>query len=124
MRVLTCAQVCIIDMPFLFFAVKPLAVQTSLTEVVSFVGARLSLSVDVTVFNIPIEVRWTHSGVELTNATERVTVIHTGLKEAPARSILVVEALEGDDGGSYLATAANPAGESTVEFEVSVYGKL
>lgn len=96
---------------------------TSNSLALHFAGGRLSLSVSVTNFNIPIDVTWTRNGMEVTNATEHVTIISTGLEEPPASSTLTVDGLRGSDGGMYQVTAVNMAGQSSAEFDVTVYGK-
>ena len=89
------------------------------------VDANLTLAVNITDFNQPLTaVTWRHGGVELTNATARVTVINSDLSIAPATSTLTVSPVvnPATDEGRYTVTAESPAGTSDVFFDVDIFG--
>ena len=89
------------------------------------VGETLEISVDITGFNLPItSITWTLDGSELTNATDRVTILNSGLDPLMATSTLVVDPVETlMDEGVYNITVENPAGMSTTSYTVSVFGR-
>ena len=89
----------------------------------TFVGGTAILSVNITKFTLPTTIRWSHESQEVSNASGHVTVVHSGLDQSPATSTVVISPVGPGDGGTYLAIATNPAGETMTKFEVIVYGK-
>ena len=89
------------------------------------VGETLEISVDITGFNLPFtSITWTLDGSELTNATDRVTILNSALDPPMATSTLVVDPVETlMDEGVYNITVENPAGMSTTSYTVSVFGR-
>ena len=108
----------------LYLLVSP--VTSTNQTIAATAGQPLVLSVNITAFNLPLSfITWTFEGVELTNDTERVTIIHSDFNVDPATSTLILEFVQPIlDETVYSVTVVNPAGQSETTFEVSVIGEL
>ena len=90
------------------------------------VGTTLSLSADITTYNLPFtNITWSFKDEALTNGLYRVTFIIPSLSEqAPVMSSLQRTSVIPVDSGVYKLTASNPAGSSEVSISVTVTGKV
>ena len=108
-----------------YFVVPPVTPANSTVEVI--VGDRFTLVVTITGFNLPItSITWRLGDMELTRATETVTVTTSSdLTQPPATSTLVVDpVLSLVSQGTYTVTVVNPAGTAVTGINVTVLGKL
>ena len=90
------------------------------------VGGNLSLSVQVTTFNIPFaSITWMHEGNIVTGHEDRVN-IQTSVMYTPSGSVtsgLHIRNVVLEDAGNYTVTIDSSTGNNTVWFKVSISGK-
>ena len=96
-------------------------------DVEAVVGTPLTLSVNVTEFNLKIEsVVWMKNGSIIENGTDNFTITHISLNAPPSTVVLtrdnVISPME--DSGDYSVTITNPAGSDMSTFNVTVTGEL
>ena len=106
--------------------VPPLLTPQSL-DVRAVVGTPLSLTVNVTEFNLDIDsVTWTKNGSVIENGTDRYIITHISLNAPPSMVILTRDNVTSpvEDSGDYLVIIANPAGSDMSTFNVTVTGEL
>ena len=89
-------------------------------------GQELRLSVDITDFNLPITVTWTHEGRVVTDGVDRISIMTSpNLSTPPVTSTLVrMTVVSLVDAGEYAVMGVNSAGSSQTIFTVSVIGKF
>ena len=90
-----------------------------------FAGGIFTLSVNITVFNVPLtSISWIHQGKILSGSEDRVIIISNAILPAtsgPIISSLQISAVvEEEDIGNYTAIASHHTRNSTVQFTVSV----
>ena len=89
-------------------------------------GNPLSLTVNITEFNLPLtEITWFIGGTPTANVTDSaLTITNTSTTSPPATSTLTLDLIQFPaQGGQYSVTVVNPAGMDTFIFNVTVNGK-
>ena len=89
------------------------------------VGDNLTLMVDITEFNLPLDsVTWMEDGQLLMNNTDNIVITHGSFEAPPTTSTLVRDPIQSPtDNGTYEVTVVNPAGQSMTTFTVIVNGR-
>ena len=89
------------------------------------VGGTLTLTVDITGFNLPLtSITWMEDGQTLMNNTDNITITHGSFEAPPTTSALVREPIQSPmDNGTYEVTVVNPAGQSVTTYNVTVNGE-
>ena len=89
------------------------------------VGSALTLTVDITGFNLPLtSITWMEDEQVLMNNTDNIIITHGSFAAPPTTSTLVRDPIQSVmDNGTYEVTVGNPAGESMTTFTVIVNGK-
>ena len=96
-------------------------------DVEAVVGTSLSLTVNVTEFNLDIDsVTWTRNGSDIENGTDGYTITNISLSDPPSMIVLTRDNVTSpvEDSGDYSVTVANPAGSDMSTFNVTVTGEL
>ena len=88
------------------------------------VGGNVTLSVNVTIFNIPlISISWAHEGNTLTGDEDRVNIQTSAMLPVSSGSVtstLQIRAAVLEDAGYYNATVTSSTKRSVVHFEMAV----
>jgi len=81
--------------------------------------------VDITGFNLPLtSITWMEDGQVLMNNTNNIIITHGSFAAPPTTSTLVHDSIQSPmDNGTYEVTVANPAGEDTTIFTITVNGE-
>ena len=89
------------------------------------VGTMLSLSANITTYNLPLtSVTWSFNDETLVHEQDRVTLTIPPLsRQAPVMSSLQRTSVIPVDSGEYKLTASNPAGSGELPISVTVTGK-
>ena len=90
------------------------------------VGSPLTLSVNVTEFNLPIDdVTWTMNDNVIQNGTDGFTITYTDLDAPPSMVVLTLDEVisPASDNGQYTVSVSNPAGIDTSTFNITVSGE-
>ena len=108
-----------------FPSVAPLLTPGSMDVEVE-VGTQLTLSVNVTEFNLPIDdVMWMMDGGVIENGTDGYTIEFIDLDAPPSMVVLTLDEVSSpvSDNGQYILSVSNPAGMDTSTFNVTVSGE-
>ena len=96
-------------------------------DVEAVVGTPLSLTVNVTEFNLDIDsVTWKKDSNIIENGTDGYTITHISLNAPPSMVILTRDNVTSpvEDSGDYSVNVTNPAGLDMSTFNVTVTGEL
>ena len=89
------------------------------------VGSALTLTVDITGFNLPLtNITWMEDGQVLMNNTNNTVINHGSFAAPSTTSTLVRDPIQSVmDNGTYEVTVVNPAGQSMTTYNVMVNGE-